>query len=367
MRTVVLDTNVLLAQPESLLAFPDAEVIIPDTVLQEIDKLKTARVDAELKYKGRHVSRLLFEASERGSLHEGVALPSGGRLRVVSLANDGDMPEGLSARNADDRILAMAIKSCSEGCESLTLVTSDLNMLLKAQAYGIEVERVEVGDSFARRYFIRPFQRYRVQLTILAVAIGVFAGVIVLITTFSNGRPTGLTSLPQEFVDQLSAEQQQQLNYLFRLEQSPKDIETQKALAILYDQMGTQNANYIPFAIKHWEQVVALNPNDNDARTDLATDYFRAGRTDKAISEVTKVLGKDPSHLNANFNLGVFYMSQKPEPYQKAINQFLRVEALTADDPGLTDVNARAKAFISQIKSDAEKAGVPVNTSGGTL
>ena len=68
MRTVVFDTNVLLADPGALLAYPDAEVIVPEPVLGEIDKLKTSRVDPDLRFRGREVSRMLFEFSEGGSL-----------------------------------------------------------------------------------------------------------------------------------------------------------------------------------------------------------------------------------------------------------------------------------------------------------
>ena len=70
-KVVVLDTNVLLADPQALLSFPRAEVVIPETVLGELDKLKTARVDPDLRFRGREVSRLLFEFSEEGSLDRG--------------------------------------------------------------------------------------------------------------------------------------------------------------------------------------------------------------------------------------------------------------------------------------------------------
>ncbi len=40
MRTIVLDTNVLLSEPNVLLSFSDAEVVIPETVLGELDKLE---------------------------------------------------------------------------------------------------------------------------------------------------------------------------------------------------------------------------------------------------------------------------------------------------------------------------------------
>ena len=88
-KIVVLDTNVLLADPNSILSFPRAEVVIPETVLSELDKLKTARVDPDLRFRGREVSRILFDLSEEGSLVEGVELPDGGSLRVMPF--DADM------------------------------------------------------------------------------------------------------------------------------------------------------------------------------------------------------------------------------------------------------------------------------------
>lgn len=368
MRTIVLDTNVLLAHPDFLTSFPDADVVVPDTVLAEIDKLKTARVDPELRYKGREVSRIMFEVSERGSLHAGVSVPGGGTLRVAALRSEGDLPEGLSARNADDRILAIALQECAEGCDGLTLVTNDLNMLLKAQSLGIEVERAEVADSFSRRFIVRPFQRYKIPITILAVAIAVFAAVVALIVWFPAARqPAGIASLPPEFVDQMSLEQQQMLAYLFKLQADSDDIETRLALANLYDDMASQNISYLPLAIKHYEVVAKLTPTNYDARTDLAAGYFRAGRTDAAIQESKAVLTANPDHVNANFNLGLFYMSAKPPRYQDAANQFEKVVRLTKDQPGLASVLKRAEDMLAKVVEQAKAAGQPVRTDGGTL
>ena len=368
MRTVVLDTNVLIAHPGLLTSFPDAHVVVPDTVLSEIDKLKTARVDAELRYKGRAASRLLFDLAEKGSLHEGVALANGGRLSVVGLRSETDMPEGLSSRNADDRILAIALQTCTDGCDDLTLVTNDLNMLLKAQAHGIRVDRIEVDDSFSRRFIVRPFQRYKIPITILAVAIAVFAAVVGLIVYFPGARQsTGLAALPAEFVDQMPLEQQQALGYLIKIEANPDDAASQRALAILYDQMSESNATYLPLAIKHYEVVAKLTPADHDARTDLATAYFRAGRLETAIQQVTAVLRDAPDHVNANFNLGIFYMSTKPKKYQQAAAQFQKVIRLAKDEAGLAEAKSRAEEMLTKVIEEAKAAGQPVKTDGGTL
>jgi tetratricopeptide (TPR) repeat protein len=369
-RTVVLDTNVLLTRPDVLTRFSDAEVIIPDTVLAEIDKLKTARVDADLRFRGREVSRMLFELSETGPLQDGVDVPTGGRLRVVGLRNEQALPEGLSARNADDRILGIALQATADGADRLTLVTNDLNMLLKAQSYGVTVERIEDRESLSKRFLIRPFQRYRVPLTILAVALAVFAAIVYLVafSPFAPGRgATGIAALPQEFVDQLPLEQQQILTHLYKLESDSKDVATHRTLAILYDQLADQNVTYLPYAIKHYETVVQLAPDDTDSRTDLASAYFKAGRIDAAIQEVTAVLRKDPNHVNANFNLGVFYLDSRPKQYQKAANQFQKVIRITKDSPRLIDALGRARTMLDQVMKDAAAAGVKIATDGGTL
>ena len=68
----VLDTNVLLHDPQAIFAFEDNEVIIPAVVLEEIDSKK--RLADELGRNARHVSRLLDGLREKGRLHEGIKL-----------------------------------------------------------------------------------------------------------------------------------------------------------------------------------------------------------------------------------------------------------------------------------------------------
>jgi tetratricopeptide (TPR) repeat protein len=366
-RTVVLDTNVLLSHPDAIGDFPGAEVLIPDTVLAEIDKLKTARVDAELRYKGREISR---ELSERGNLQSGVDLPGGGRLRVVPLRNDGSLPEGLAARNADDRILAIALQARADGADELTLVTNDLNMLLKAQSFGVTIERVETDDTFSRRFIVRPFQRYRVPLSILAIALAVFAAIVYLVA-FSPFAPSraasGVAALPKEFVDQLSLEEQQALTLLYKLDANPKDTDAQRSVAILYDQLSESNPRYLAFAIQHYEALLKLAPGETDSRNDLATAYFRSGRIDLAIQEATAVLREEPDHINSNFNLGIFYMNAKPKQFQKAANQFEKVIRLTQNSPSQINTLGRARTELDQVVKAAQAAGQPVKLNGGTL
>ena len=141
---VVLDTNVLLADPNSILSFPHAEVVIPETVLGELDKLKTARVDPDLRFRGREVSRLFFELSEEGSLVGGVDLAEGDDFESPRAVRHGRFASRRTQRAQLRRPNSGHSRVCrasGENC-NVRLVTNDLNMLLKAQTLGVTVTRM---------------------------------------------------------------------------------------------------------------------------------------------------------------------------------------------------------------------------------
>ena len=373
-KVVVLDTNVLLADPNSVLSFPRAEVVIPETVLSELDKLKTARVDPDLRFRGREVSRILFDLSEEGSLVEGVALPDGGSLRVMPYDSDTkDLPEGISARNADDRILITALqvhRACNGPECDVTLVTNDLNMLLKAQTLGLPVERYGNGveGGFAKQYIIRPFQRYRVPLTILAVALAVFVGVIFIAMYSQQGRVGG--TMPAEFKGLLTANQVAALDAITTLQGNPNDSEALLKMGNVYFDANeaaaqTDAGAAIGFGqqgIRYYERYLKLSPQDNDAHADLATLYFATGQTDRAIQEVGKVLQRDKNHVKANFNLGLFY-AQGRQDYPSAEAQFKKVIQLTQNDPNQHAVYQQAAVLLEQIKKLSTQS---LETTGAT-
>ncbi len=359
-KVFVLDTNVLLADPNAVLSFPDAEVVIPETVLGELDKLKTARVDPDLRFRGREVSRLLFELGEEGSLIDGVDLPDGGRLRVAQFDPDKPLPDGLSSRQADDRILATALSTCETAgadCEVM-LVTNDLNMLLKAQTLGVPVKRHGEGveGSFSRRYIIRPFQRYKVPFAILAIAVGVFAAIVVIVW---STRPAAnrMATVPPEFEQLLSPSQQQALQALIRLEANPQDPNALLAMANFYyaltEQARVQQdpASQIRWSqpgIRYYQRYLETSPDDIDARADQATLLFYAGQTDRAIQEIGKVLERNPNHVNGNYNLGIVLLQGRND-LKGARKQFEKVISLVKNDPDQHAVLKQSEALVAQI------------------
>jgi len=140
-RTYVLDTNVLIADPEAPSRFDEHDVVIPLTVVEELDKLKT-RVD-ETGGSARRAIRVLEDLRAQGNLSQGVGLPGGGCVWVeVNPAARPSLPEGLAADTADNRILATTANLAKElaGERQVVLVSKDASLRIKAEAIKLTAE-----------------------------------------------------------------------------------------------------------------------------------------------------------------------------------------------------------------------------------
>jgi PhoH-like ATPase len=151
-KTFVLDTNVLLHDPQSIFKFEDNNLAIPVEVLEELDAIKTEQ-STERGRNARRVHRILSELlPDSRSMHEGVKLENGGTLSVIInpwLADPAlrDTPQMTAFRailpdlaKKDNRIIAAAlyVKSCYP--PPTILVTKDVNVALKARAVGLEAQ-----------------------------------------------------------------------------------------------------------------------------------------------------------------------------------------------------------------------------------
>lgn len=138
-RTFVLDTNVLLHDPNALSVFKRNDIVIPMAVIEEIDKFK--KDVNERGRNARQTSRLLDEMRHQGSLRDGVTLPSGGTIRVDHQLEDIAITWGVD--NNDNRILQTALRLHNLAPGSVALVTRDTNMRLKCDALGVPAEDYE--------------------------------------------------------------------------------------------------------------------------------------------------------------------------------------------------------------------------------
>lgn len=134
----VIDTNILIQNPQALLSFEDNQVILPVVVLEELDNLKKA--DGEKGRNARTAIRILEELRQKGDLLEGIELASGGILRVEKNFVNVTLPEDLPEEKMDNRILKVC-KGLAESCEEqVVLVTKDILLRIKAQIIGIRAE-----------------------------------------------------------------------------------------------------------------------------------------------------------------------------------------------------------------------------------
>lgn len=135
---VVLDTSVLISDPESLFAFPDADAVIPLAVIEELDQHKT-RMD-DVGRAAREVIRRIEElrTANGGDIRQAVPVPGGGTLRIETngLMIDEVAAKGLDPTKADNRILAAALGQRSHG--PTVVVSNDAALRIKAAQVGLE-------------------------------------------------------------------------------------------------------------------------------------------------------------------------------------------------------------------------------------
>jgi PhoH-like ATPase len=148
-RTFVLDTSVLLADPGAMRRFAEHEVVLPVVVITE---LEAKRHHPELGFFARTALRALDELRvTHGRLDEAVSIgEEGGTIRVELNHTDADsLPSGFRLGDNDTRILAVARNLANEH-HDVTLVSKDLPMRIKASAVGLRAEEYHaegIGDS----------------------------------------------------------------------------------------------------------------------------------------------------------------------------------------------------------------------------
>lgn len=141
----VLDTNVLIHDPTSILNFDEHHVVIPITVLEELDSLKGSRqaIAADCRQAIRELDKLLGRASPN-EVESGVAIQRGeegeksGRLSVLMTETPGNLVM-LPTHLNDNKIINDVgyLKECNPE-RRVVLVTKDINVRLKARGCGIE-------------------------------------------------------------------------------------------------------------------------------------------------------------------------------------------------------------------------------------
>ncbi|MBB5022052.1 PhoH family protein [Desulfurispira natronophila] len=155
-RKVVIDTNVVLLNPRAIYDFDGDDVVIPISVIEELDKFK--RNMDQIGRNAREFSRMLDSMREQGDIHTGVPLhpeiEDSGKLSVL-LASDDAMsllPRALRGDIADNTILSMALHLKRAGDEVI-FVSRDTYLRIKADACGVpskdyESDKVDISELY---------------------------------------------------------------------------------------------------------------------------------------------------------------------------------------------------------------------------
>lgn len=161
-KNYVLDTNVLIHDPNSIFKFEDNDVIVPFAVLEEIDGLKKA--PGETGYNAREAIRIMLKLRENGDIRSGVKINENAMFSIYSPVQqkatstlfDDSNPNWWFEDKMDNKILLSVLSlsqddNCSD--KNTILVTNDINMLIKADCLGIAAQeykndRLPNGEKF---------------------------------------------------------------------------------------------------------------------------------------------------------------------------------------------------------------------------
>ena len=149
----VLDTNVLLHDPTAITAFAEHQVVIPMTVLEELDHIKDRRdksVSREARIAIQMIDKIVGSALPQ-EIQKGVEIPGSNldenRLGALAIfpdqliADDAEVPFLTTNEDHanDNRIINVALRlSADHPGAFVCLVTKDINMRIKAKGSGLE-------------------------------------------------------------------------------------------------------------------------------------------------------------------------------------------------------------------------------------
>ena len=138
-KNFVIDTNVMIHDPDFFDSFSDNNVIIPIIVIEELDNLK--KREGLVGYSARKVAKKLQDLMLTGDIKKGIKLENGGTLRVeLNYLDTSILPNGIDISKNDSRIIAVTLNLQKAEKLPTILVTKDLYMSIKASSIGAKVE-----------------------------------------------------------------------------------------------------------------------------------------------------------------------------------------------------------------------------------
>lgn len=152
----ILDTNVLIEDPEVIFRFPKARLGIPIFVLEELDKIKIE--NSSRGASARLIARHLDKIRSLGSLRQGVHLEDGTQIQILFDEDAQLKGPRLQVNITDNKILMLAVAQQVAGFD-VVFVSKDINARIKADALGIKAQDYLRGLVLSENYY-KGWQEY---------------------------------------------------------------------------------------------------------------------------------------------------------------------------------------------------------------
>lgn len=152
-KKIIIDTNVILFDALAICRFEGADIHVPISVIEEVDRFK--RDPGENGRNARHFSRFVDVLREKGSLAKGVDLDNRSKVIISTELNLEDLPPEMDPLKADNRILGTALALQKKSPDhNVQLVTKDINLRIRADVFGInacdyEPDSVSADDLYS--------------------------------------------------------------------------------------------------------------------------------------------------------------------------------------------------------------------------
>lgn len=137
----VLDTNVILHDPFCIYQFSGNDIILPITVIEELDHFKKG--NETINYHAREFARSLDSFTEDEPFDEGINIGTNHGRIFIKLEKDfhKDLKQSFSSEKHDDRILNIAYHAIAEfPHKTIMVVTKDVNLRMKAKSVGLKAK-----------------------------------------------------------------------------------------------------------------------------------------------------------------------------------------------------------------------------------
>ena len=151
-KTYVLDTNVLIQDPDSIFKFEDNNVVLSGTTIDELDRLK--KYQGEVGYSARKASRNIETLRIKGDILKGVEInQDGGVFRIELECSYSDMPSNWDKGKPDNTII-MTAKKLLNNNENAILISKDLLVRIKSSIVNVPVQdyKNEIVDDEILKY-----------------------------------------------------------------------------------------------------------------------------------------------------------------------------------------------------------------------